>query len=212
MKGISFDDFHSFRDFHLILKPKEMASPAVKVRKIEIEGADSSLDYTDFFGEAKFEDFVQKFEFSTTVPQSEFLSLYSTIKNALHGKKMRIVLDDDPLFYYLGRVTVLPFTTDRGIGLVSVECDCEPWKHFIQPTVVMINVNGTASHILRNSRKRVVPEVKTTASMTITGSGHTWSVGAGTFTFPEFELQEGENVVTITGTGTVTFTYREGSL
>ena len=212
MKGISFDDFHSFRDFRMILKPKEMASPAVKVRKIEIEGADSSLDYTDFFGEAKYEDFVQKFEFTTTVPQSEFLSLYSTIKNALHGKKMRIVLDDDPLFYYLGRVTVQPFTTDRGIGLVSVECDCEPYKMKLQPTIVSVTVSGTDNIVLTNSRRRAVPEVKTTAAMTIKFGGSSWSVGAGTFTLPELELQEGENVVTITGTGTVTFTYREGSL
>jgi len=212
MKGISFDNFHSFRDFHLILKPKEMASPAVKVRKIEIEGADSSLDITDFFGEAKFEDFTQKFDFSTTVPQSEFLSLYSQIKNALHGKKMRIILDDDPLFYYLGRVSVLPFGTEKGIGLVSVECDCEPYKLKLQPTIVSVTVNGTDNIVLTNSRKRAVPEVKTTAAMTIKFGGSSWSVGAGTFTLPELELVEGENIVTVTGSGTITFTYQEGSL
>lgn len=212
MKGISFDDFHSFRDFHLILKPKEMASPAVKVRKIEIEGADSSLDYTDFFGEAKFEDFVQRFEFSTTVPQSEFLSLYSTIKNALHGKKMRIALDDDPLFYYLGRVTVLPFTTDKGIGLVSVECDCEPYKLKKNKTVVSATVEESSTVRLVNSRKRAVPEIKTSAAMTIKFGGSSWSVGAGTFTLPELELVEGVNDVTVTGVGNITFTYQEGSL
>ena len=212
MKGISFDDFHSFRDFHLILKPKEMASPAVKVRKIEIEGVDSSLDYTDFFGEAKFEDFIQKFDFSTTVPQSEFLSLYSTVKNALHGKKMRIVLDDDPHFYYLGRVSVLPFTTDKGIGLVSVECDCEPYKMKKNKTVVSATVVNSATVQLTNSRKRTVPEVKTSAAMTIKFGGLSWSVGAGSFTLPELELVEGVNTVTVTGNGTITFTYQEGSL
>lgn len=212
MKGISFDDYHSNRDFRLILKPKEMASPAVKVRKIDIEGADSSLDYTDFFGEAKFEDFVQKFDFSTTVPQSEFLSLYSTIKNALHGKKMRITLDDDPLFFYRGRVSVLPFTTDRGIGQVSIECDCEPWKYFHQETVAIINVNGSYDFNLRNTKKRVVPTITSTAKMTITFGGSTWTVNTGTTILPDFELVEGDNYVTVTGTGTITFKYREGSL
>lgn len=212
MKGISFGTFHSFRDFHLILKPKEMASPAVKVRKIDIESADSALDYTDFFGEPKYEDVTQKFDFSTTVPQSEFLSLYSQIKNAIHGKKMRIILDDDPLFYYLGRVSVLPFATDRNIGLVSVECDCEPYKYNVEKTVVSSEINGTESITLTNSRKRAVPEITTTAAMTIAFDGFTWAVDAGTFTLPELELVEGENIVTVTGSGTITFTYQEGSL
>lgn len=212
MKGISFGTFHSFRDFHLILKPKEMASPTVKVRKIDIEGADSALDYTDFFGEPKYEDVTHKFDFSTTVPQSEFLSLYSQIKNAIHGKKMRIILDDDPLFYYLGRVSVLPFATDRNIGLVSVECDCEPYKYNVEKTVVSSEINGTESITLTNSRKRAVPEITTTAAMTIVFGEFTWAVEAGTFTLPELELVEGENIVTVTGSGTITFTYREGSL
>lgn len=212
MKGISFGIYHSFNDFHLILKPKELASPAVKVRKIDIEGADSSLDYTDYFGEPKFEDVTHKFDFSTTVPQSEFLSLYSQIKNALHGKKMRIILDDDPLFYYLGRVSVLPFTTDRNIGLVSIECDCEPYKYKLEKTVVQATVANTATVTLTNSRKRAVPEITTTAAMTIVFGEFTWAVEAGTFTLPELELVEGDNVVTVTGSGTITFAYQEGSL
>lgn len=212
MKGITFGTFHSYRDFHLILKPKEMASPAVKVRKIDIEGADSSLDYTDYFGEPKFEDVTHKFDFSTTVPQSEFLSLYSQIKNALHGKKMRIVLDDDPLFYYLGRVSVLPFTTDRNIGLVSIECDCEPYKYKLNKTVVQTTVANTATVKLTNSRKRAVPEITTTAAMTIVFGDFRWAVNAGNFILPELELLEGENSVTVTGSGTITFTYQEGSL
>ena len=216
MKGIRFGSFHSYRDFHLILKPKEMAAPAVKVRKIDIEGADSSLDYTDFFGEAKYEDVTHKFDFSTTVPQSEFLSLYSQIKNALHGKKMRIILDDDPLFYYLGRVSVSPFTTDRNIGLVSIECDCEPYKYKVEKTVVKVELIGEQTepyHVsLPNSRKRVVPEVSTTAPFTITFGDFTWSVGVGTFTLPELELVEGENDISVIGVGTITFTYQEGSL
>lgn len=212
MKGITFGTYHSFRDFHMILKSKEIASPTVKVRKIDIEGADSSLDYTDFFGEPKYEDLTHKFEFSITVPQSEFLSLYSQIKNALHGKKMRIVLDDDPLFFYLGRVHVSSFTTDRNIGLVSIECECEPYKYKLEKTVVRATVANTATVKLNNSRKRAVPEITATAAMTIAFGEFTRAVNAGTFILPELELVEGENTVTVTGSGTITFTWQEGSL
>ena len=113
MKGITFGSFHSFNDLKLVLTKKEIGSPAVKENKIDVPGADSSLDLTDFFGEPKYEDLTHKFEFSSIVPQSEFLSLFSSIKNALHGKKMRIILDGDPLFYYIGRLHVSSFTADK---------------------------------------------------------------------------------------------------
>lgn len=67
MKGIMFGNFHSYDDLHLILTSKEIGSPAVKVNKIDVEGADSALDLTDFFGEPKYEDVTHKFEFSTII-------------------------------------------------------------------------------------------------------------------------------------------------
>lgn len=212
MKGITFGNLHSYNDLKLILESKEIGSPEVKVRKIDIEGADSSLDMTEFFGEPKYEDVTHKFSFSTIVPQAQFLSLYSTVKNALHGKKMRIILDGDPLFYYLGRIKVLPFTNEKNIGKISIECDCEPFKYKLEKTVVSRAVSGTQTIILTNSRKRAVPEITATANMTIKFGDHTWATASGTFRLPELELVEGENTVTVTGTGNITFTWTEGSL
>lgn len=214
MKGITFGNYHSYRDLNLVLKSKEIASPAVKVRKIEIEGADSALDYTDFFGEAKYEDMKHKFEFSTIAPQSEFLSQYSVVKNALHGKKERIILDDDPLFYYMGRLHISPLTTEKGIGYVTIEADCEPYKYKLQKTVVSKVVDGADTIVLANSRKRAVPEVRivTDGGIRIVYGQLIWDLGSGSYTLPELELVEGENAVEVTGVGTVTFIWQEASL
>lgn len=212
MKGITFGNLHSYDDLKLILSSKEIGSPDVKVRKIDIEGADSSLDLTDFFGEAKFENVTHKFTFSTIVPQSQFLSLFSTVKNALHGKKMRIILDGDPLFYYVGRCHVGSFTNEKNVGTIIVECDCEPFKYRKDLTVISRAVNGTVTIDLTNGRKRAVPEIMTTASMTIAFGGRSVTAAAGTFRIPELELVEGSNPVTVTGTGNITFRYQEGDL
>lgn len=215
MKGVTFGSLHSYNDLKLILTSKEIGSPAVKERKIDIEGADSSLDLTDFFGEAKYEDVTHKFDFSTIVPQAQFLSLFSTVKNALHGKKMRIILDGDPLFYYVGRVKVSSFTNEKNIGMISVECDCEPYKYKLQPTSVSVAVNGTQAITLTNGRKRAVPEVTiaTDGSLNIVyQTSNVWDLGRGSYTLPELELTEGENIVTVTGTGTISFAWQEGDL
>lgn len=212
MKGITFGTVHSFNDLKLILSGKEMGSPAVKEQKIDIPGADGALDLTDYFGEPKYDNVTHRFRFSTIVPQSEFLSLFSTIKNAIHGKKMRIILDDDPLFFYLGRCYVSSFTNEKNIGTVEVECDCEPYKYKQNKTVYSQAVNGTDIIVLTNGRKRAVPTITTTAVMTIAYGGGTWTNSAGTFTIPELELTQGTNDVTVTGVGNITFSWQEGDL
>lgn len=215
MKGIRFGSFHSFDDLHLILTEKEMGAPAVKTQKIDIEGADGALDLTDFFGEPKYEDVTHKFQFASIVPYSEFLTQYSTIKNAIHGKKMRVILDDDPLFYWMGRCHVSGFANDRNIGQVQIECDCEPYKLKLDKTVVTQAVSGTKVISLTNGRKRAVPEVaiQTSGTMNITyKDGYVWDLGPGSYTLPELELVHGVNMLTVTGTGSITFTWQEGDL
>lgn len=214
MKGITLGQYHSYRDFSLILGEKELVAPKVKTVKIEIEGADSALDLTEFFGEPNYDDVTHKFQFSTIVPQSDFLTLFSTIKNAIHGQKLRIILDDDPEFYYYGRCIVSSFTSTKGIGTVSIEADCEPWKYKAAQTVITQAVSGMDRIVLTNLRKRVVPEVTITTdgSLRLVFGDSIWDLGSGSYTLPELELSAGENTVSVTGTGTVTFAYQEAGL
>lgn len=214
MKGISFDGLHSYRDFSLVLAPKAIGSPQVKRYQIEVPGADGTLDLTDFFGEPKFENVTHTFEFSLPVPQTELLYTYQSIKNAIHGKKMRIILDDDPLFYYIGRCEVSPLTQEKTIGKLSIVCDCDPYKYRTQKTVFKIDVTGEFTTTIPNSRKRVVPEVQivTDGSIRIVYQNNIWDLGSGSYILPELELVEGNNEVSVTGTGSVILTYREGAL
>lgn len=216
MKGILFGTLHSYRDLKLLLLPgKEIGCPEVKRLEIDVEGADGTLDYTDFFGEPKYGNVTHKFPFATIVPMNEFLSHYSIVKNALHGKKMPIILDDEPGYYYVGRLYVQPFTSEKTIGHIIIEAECEPYKYKLAKTTVTRAVAGTETITLTNARKRAVPEVtiETETSINITyGSGFIWDLGPGSYTLPELELVEGNNLVTVTGTGTISFTWQEGAL
>ena len=212
MIGVSFGEKHSNRDFSLLLAKMELGAPEAKINKIDIEGADGSLDLTEFFGGVKYENLTHKFEFVALVPPSNFYALYSEIKNALHGKKMRIILDGDPYFYYLGRLSVSSFTSERGIGHITIEADCEPYKYKLEKTVVSANISGSGVVTLQNGRKRAVPTITTTAAMTISFNDTTWGVSAGTFVIPDLELFEYSNTIQINGTGKITFEWQEGEL
>ena len=215
MKGITFGNYHSYNDFQLILASKTIGTPSPKTETIDIPGGDGVLDLTDFFGETKYSNRKLSFEFSSVVIPSDFMSLFSMVQNALHGKKMTIKLDDDPDWYYTGRISVSEWKADRNIGRLVVDCDCEPYKHQIGTTEVYRYISGTDSFTLPNSRKRVVPEVKVTSSsgLTVTfGSGNVWNLASGSYLLPELELVEGDNPITVTGTGSITFTYTQGTL
>lgn len=200
---------------NLLLSEKEIGAPSVKTNLVEIEGADSFLDYTDFFDGPKYGSVTHKFTFSTIVPRSDFLSQYSEVKNALHGKKLRIVDDDDPGFYYVGRCYVSSFTNEKGIGTVSIECECEPYKYKLAETVVSRAVDGVEVIPLTNARKRAVPLVTITTDTSLNivfQTYNVWDLGSGSYSLPELELVEGLNEVTVTGTGSISFSWQEAML
>lgn len=214
MKGITFGTTHT-DDLGLILGKKEIGSPAVKENKVDIPGADGSLDMTDFFGEPKYENVKHKFEFSALVPvYEEAPALFSRVKNALHGRKLRIILDDDPAFFYVGRCHVSSYTDEKGIGKLTIECDCEPYKYHTTKTMVYHALNGATDITLTNSRKRAVPEVTiaTDNTVNIVYQQNVWDLASGSYTLPELELVEGANPVTVTGIGSITFEWQEGDL
>lgn len=214
MKGITFGTLHSYKDLNLILSKKEIGAPPVKENKLEIEGADGSIDLTEVFGRPTFGDVTHKFTF-TSISRNDSLTQYSAVKNALHGQKLRIILDDDPAFYYVGRCYVSSYTDEKGIGTILVECDCEPYRYKLTKTVVTKAVDGTEIITLTNGRKRAVPEITiaTDTSLNIVYQAvNIWDLGAGSYTLPDLELVQGDNVVTVTGTGNITFTWQEGDL
>lgn len=212
MKGVYLGNYHTYDDFSLLINSKEIGTPEPKKKTVEVEGASTEIDFSEYFGDINYTNRELKFECSTLAHQSLFLPLFSKINDAIHGKKVRIVLEDDPDFFYVGRVTVSPFRNEKGIGKLTITVDCEPFKYKQDETVVTKAISGSGTITLANSRKRVVPTITTDAVMTFTFGGTSYATQAGTFTIPELELVEGDNIIEVTGTGNVSFVYREGRL
>lgn len=213
MKGITFGTSHSFNSWGLYLTDKEIGVPTPKTSKVDVEGADGELDYTEYFGEVKFKNRKLKFTFETVpMTTAEFLELISDIQDDIHGKLLQVVLDDDPDYYYVGRALIADLSHKNAGAKLVIEVDAEPYKWKKNATRVKQTVTGTSEIVLTNDRKTVVPTITTTASMTIGFEGGTASVNAGTFRLPQLQLVRGENKLTVTGTGDITFEYQEGRL
>jgi hypothetical protein len=212
MKGIQFGNYHSWDDFALILTSKEIGTPSPKTETIDIPGGDGVLDLTEFFGETKYGNRPLSFEFSTIVPQSDFMRLFSQVQNALHGQKMRIVLDDDAEWYYTGRISVSPWKAEKSIGKFTIDCDCEPYKTKVNDTVISVAVTEETTVILQNSKKRVIPTIDITGEINLTYGTNFWALTEGRYDLPAVILEYGDNEITLSGAGMAAFTYRERGL
>ena len=213
MKGITFDGYHSFSDLGLILSSKTIGAAEPKTELIEVPGADAPLDFTEFFGDVKYNNRTLSFDFTILPPASGFPLKYSTILNALNGKKMKIIDDDDPDFWYYGRVSVGDLEKDKNIAKITVTCDCDPYKYLKEITAYTVTVSGSVTLVLKNLRQHVVPVFSSTGALQILFEGNTYSASStGEYTIPEIVLKEGKNTITLTGTANVTISYQEGGL
>lgn len=210
MLGVKFGDYHSFNDFSLYLSNKKIEVPQPKVELLEVPGADEMLDFTEFFGDVKYQNRMLTFEFSTGVHKSEFISLFSRIQSALNGRRMSIVLDEDPEFFYSGRVSVKEWKADKNIGKITIDCDCNPYKLKKKKTVITNAVETEKTVTLSNLRKTVVPTFKSDAEIHIEFNENSYTMSAGESKFPSIVLKEGINTLKLTGKATVTIEYQEG--
>lgn len=123
--GISFDGLHSYTDFGLWLVARpDTGSPEPKLNRVEVPGMDGIIDMTEVnAGEVKFNNRTMVFQFAGKVNINEQAAFKTKIMDALHGKRFeKIILDEDSLWYYSGRVTVqFP--------------EAKPWKVYCTITV-----------------------------------------------------------------------------
>ena len=198
---------------NIVLFSKEIKAPAPKRYEIEIEGSDGVLDYSDFFGGVKYENRQLTFKFyKPNIVPDGFLALFSVVQGAIHGKKMQVILDDDPAYFYYGRVTVDEWKASKRLGEITIAVDAEPYKRAVSETVATKTVTSNANIVLVNDQMPVVPTIKTTAQFLIDFGSFNKIYSAGTFQIPEVELGAGSNDIYVEGNGTITFTWRKGRL
>ena len=129
MLGVTIGEKHSYRDWGIILSSKVISPPEAQINKIDVPLRDGSIDLTEALtDDVKFKDRKITLNF-TVIDQTTWTTKVSEIENYLHGRKMKIVFDDDLSFYYLGRISVNKWATNKNIGSLVIECNVEPFKY-----------------------------------------------------------------------------------
>ncbi len=213
MSDIRFGLKWARADYGLIVAPYAIPMPEPQTNFVEIPGRDGALDLSEAFGTVRYTDRIIPL---TLYARAPFDALISVFTADVHGRRMNVIFDRDPTYYYDARVTVEDIERHAGYCELSLECRSKPYKleHF--ETAITVLPAGSATATLTNARMPVVPTITVSAGMTLVftigGVVYSINLAAGTHVVPSLVLPEGDMEVEITGSGSITFTYRKGTL
>ena len=213
MSDIRFGTKWAHADYGLIVAPYAIPLPEPQMNFVEIPGRDGALDLSEAFGTIRYADRIIPL---TLYARAPFDTLISAFVADVHGRRMNMIFDRDPTFYYDARMTIEDVERHWGYCELSLECRVKPYKLEQFETAITVLPTGIATVTLTNTRMPVVPSITVSAEMTLTftiaGVGYTINLAAGSHIVPSLVLTDGETKIDITGTGSITFTYRKGAL
>lgn len=227
---------HTWKDWNLKWCNVEISSPKAKTNYIDVPGADGQLDLSESLtGDIQYNNRTITLTFETDGDYIKWHVISSEIMNFLHGRKAKIILDTDPAFYYIGRLTLSSTKDDYIYGELTLTGDVDPYKYEVTSSLDNwiwdsfnfengiireynnLVVNGSLNFTITGRRKVVYPTIIASSNMKVScnymgGLGIEHTLNKGKNVIYDMPIKQGDNILTFTGNGTVSIDYRGGSL
>ncbi len=130
----SVNHLNTWRDWHMVPTSRPSVNPPkTRTRHVTVPGRDGTLDYTQAMGGIYYENRTGTWEFAVYHEVNESLGMswadvYSDILTNLHGQELQVFLEDEPEYFYTGRVMVKEWKSDKWFSTVILEYDLDPYK------------------------------------------------------------------------------------
>ena len=178
--------FNTWKTWHMAPKSRPyVESPKVKESYIDVPASDGSLDYTDILtGKAVYANRTGSWEFIIDNGYSQWYDVYTDVLLKLHGKKVdRIILDDDPTYYWKGRLFVTGNFSPRDYNMITISYNLDPykrlvnseevhwwkWRELFDNNIILgpFTVNGVkARNLYNNTGSKITANLNTTYKVT----------------------------------------------
>lgn len=235
-KGVEINGKNTWEQFRLILSSYNISPPEVKQNFISVPGRSGDLDFSEaltgypMYGNRKI-----TLVLGGKMSPMDWFALRTAVLNAWHNRKVQVVFEEDPGFYWEGRATVQD-DFDRGyyVATFSVAIHAQPYKleirdggsaspwlwdpfSFVDGVIreyYQIQVNGEYQLNIVGLYKPVIPvfRVSDADNLKVEFHGKAYTLQNGTNKFYNIVTQPGDNLFKFTGSGTVTVEYRGGTL
>lgn len=233
---------HSFEDFNLFPRTKPVIEPPKpKTLTVEIPGANGVIDFTEALtGTVQYANREGTFEYVFPYDRKLWDSEYHQLLRYCHGKRMRVILDEDPGGYYEGRITVEPPKYENGRAFFTIKGDFAPFRYDLYGTTepwiwdtfnfdtgviryynrIEVNSNEWVEKTIIGSDMQVVPDLILIDGLVgvnypSADGGYRYlqlESGSNITNTPDFIIGPGEHIIQIRGQGTMSIDYRAGWL
>lgn len=224
------DAFHT-SELGLKMTALKIPFPSPKTNYISVPGASGNIDLSEVFGRVLYEDRSNvTFEFVLRGNFDLWEVVTFRIATMIHGKKCKVIVDNDLSHYYVCRLSVDRSKSKRSVGTITLSGTAESFKYDIYNTAEewLWDTFDFEEGVLREYNEITVSEnnkelvliggimpqvpvftVKNVNELKLTYAGRTYDMPEdGTYRFPAIVVAENDITLSFTGTGIVTINYR----
>lgn len=229
--GLTIDGIHT-SEFGLQMLSMYIPLPDCKTNYISVPGASGSIDLSEIDGQVYYEDRSGlNFEFVLLDGDYErFSVVVMEIGMLLHGKKLKIIPDNDLGYYYMCRIEVDMKKSDPVMSILTLTGTAEPFKYdlvasdedwlwdpfdfetgIIREYMNLVIDETNRSITILGAGKPAVPEfiVTESANLSVIYGGKTYHMFIpGTYRFPAIRIGEDDVKLEFSGSGRLSIRYR----
>lgn len=228
--NVTIGEKKTYDDWGLKLSRMTISLPEPKTDEVDVPGADGIMDLTEAMGSVKYENRDIELEFDALWEPEKWHAMTSEIANYLHGKQMKVILDTDPGYYYIGRLALVSEKSNYLVSKVTISGNMDPYKYEHLSSVERwkwdsfsfrdgiirnygdMEVDGSRQLKIPGRRKEVIPTIIASTAMEVEFKGVRYPVPKGESKIYSIVITEGDNILTFYGHGTVSVVYRGGIL
>ena len=131
------EQMHTYDDWGLIPASRPVVSlPEVKTSYVECDAIDGSgIDVSEAltgYPLYKHRKFSQEFYRQS---KDNWSGGFDRIFNWLHGRKIKMILDDDPSHFYTGRVQITSPKSDSYWSTITITAELDPFKYYVYSSI-----------------------------------------------------------------------------
>lgn len=235
--GAKIGAYHTWRDWNLYLQKISISMPQRKEHRIAVPGMDGYVDLSEVLtnGEPRYQNrmITLEFEFADG-GYEEMLTKVSVISNKINGRRLKVILDEDPQYYYEGLVQVKVDKLNKMVSGFDITVDADPYKYDIlsstddwlwdsfnfQTGVILvlrdILITSSKNSVLvpGGGEATTIPIInvtRLTSPMTVSFGGKSHTLKSGRNRFPQIRVGREDVTLRFTGAGTINIEYRRRS-
>ena len=238
--------YDTWTDFHLIPTERPtVALPSASTKLVTIPGNSVPLDFSEYLtGHPLFGNRSGSWSFLTDTAfvdqHGGWLAFDRNLRSKLHGRIRKVVLRDDPSYFYVGELALAQWATGNERSTITISYNFYPYKKALLSTMDQwafddfdfqdgfiqylkdMDVSNTRYVTVHGSRERISPHIAGTGDISIAkyenntwvsyGKMSTGSINDASAIRPRLIIDDGANRLRFTGNGSVSIDYRRGML